>query len=273
MTPAPLHGYLPKLQEIVAKEQKTWFEEAKKQPSQFAIKKRVSFGKKRCSFLITKEKKIYLLLGKWGRLLGEGSYKKGQEAIDLTTGERVAYLRSKLDNETNTDMAKGELSIAKNLNHLAEKGLEGLPKLYSHHYYRAKNSSCKKMAFLSKLIPNGCFWNRDFNCFSPKKRADIAKKLTATVTKLHKKGVAHGDMHQGNLMLNEKSDPVIIDFGFCSSDKEAFFDDTEKLKEALYRVLPKEVVCAQNWDSLQSTPKISARVNKIFKEICAAPAA
>lgn len=50
-------------------------------------------------------------------------------------------------------------------------------------------------------------------------------KLKNSLEKLHEKGIYHCDFHQGNIMVDDSGDPVIIDFGASYQSRNIEMDD------------------------------------------------
>lgn len=67
----------------------------------------------------------------------------------------------------------------------------------------------------------------------------IFAQLTAAVRHIHGKGVVHGDLHMGNVMINEKKELKVIDFGNALSAEKAIDMESmdtfwlEKIEEML----------------------------------------
>jgi TP53 regulating kinase-like protein len=68
----------------------------------------------------------------------------------------------------------------------------------------------------------------------------LATKMGSILAKLHNNGVVHGDLTTSNMMLNENSDIVMIDFGLSrvSSNPEEFAVDLYVLERALLSTHP-----------------------------------
>jgi len=46
-------------------------------------------------------------------------------------------------------------------------------------------------------------------------KTNIARKIRETISEFHKRGLHHGDLHEGNIFLDKDFEPVLADFG-CS---------------------------------------------------------
>lgn len=46
------------------------------------------------------------------------------------------------------------------------------------------------------------------------------KDVSCTLSKIHSKGIVHGDLHQHNIMIDKNNNPVIIDFGTACFEEE-----------------------------------------------------
>src|SRR5262249_18572835 len=51
--------------------------------------------------------------------------------------------------------------------------------------------------------------------FSPREAAAIVRKLALALQEAHAKGVIHRDLKPSNVMINHRSEPVIMDFGLA----------------------------------------------------------
>lgn len=68
--------------------------------------------------------------------------------------------------------------------------------------------------------------------------------VACTLSYIHSKGVIHGDLHQYNIMIDRKNNPIIIDFG-ASCLEENCIDiskqsDVHKLGETFYKIITNE---------------------------------
>ncbi|MCO6043305.1 protein kinase [Aeoliella sp. ICT_H6.2] len=52
-------------------------------------------------------------------------------------------------------------------------------------------------------------------CFEPRDAAEILSKSTAALAKVHRAGVIHRDIKPSNIMIDEDSEPVLMDFGLA----------------------------------------------------------
>jgi len=79
--------------------------------------------------------------------------------------------------------------------------------------------------FLEKLDNEDLQDSKFHQILSVLDRENFMTKLRDSVAELHKHNIFHKDLHTGNVMINEKGDPVIIDWG--ASGKEYLNNEDE----------------------------------------------
>lgn len=81
--------------------------------------------------------------------------------------------------------------------------------------------------------------------------SEFFKKLREMIKKMHQARIHHRDLHEGNVMINEEGDPVIIDFGTAgyeqgddqetySADQVLKYDEKTGKYEVVGGLLPKD---------------------------------
>lgn len=131
-------------------------------------------------------------------------------------GEASAYGTVYLNKKTNTAF-KAQANLRRHINerqHLELANQQGVasPKLYDYN----DNKKVIAMEFLTDSIAIRD-WKK-INTTNLRQRQDVATTLVNEAHKLHRVGIAHGDLHHGNVYINNTTERItFIDFGLSES--------------------------------------------------------
>jgi len=116
------------------------------------------------------------------------------------------------------------------------KGTKFVPKVKKGSFY--KNTSKNVSAFLMNKLPSSAITLKDFHKMYGK-TADPTEpsKRASVIQAMHIRGISHGDLHEGNIMVTHKGPKIIrmwvIDFGRSVRIPKGYTENN------VYRVLKK----------------------------------
>ncbi|MDA1054870.1 MAG: serine/threonine-protein kinase [Planctomycetota bacterium] len=167
----------------------------------------------------TPSEKAYQSLGQFGRYrllreLGRGAMGTVYLAEDTELRRHVALKRPRIGENEATAMLQRfyrEAYAAATLNHpnicpvydIGEH--EGVPYI-TMAYVEGKT--------LSRVI-------RESRALNPRAVALLVRKIAVALAEAHDKGVIHRDLKPGNIMLNHRSEPIVMDFGLARQVEHA----------------------------------------------------
>jgi serine/threonine protein kinase len=146
------------------------------------------------------------LIAKWNKKHTIGSFKYPDEDFErLVTKEVLDDSILGIKNEINFQKYLSKHHIA--------------PEIYENYEYSKQNTSDSVYFFMEDLHKKGY---ESINNFNPTP-ARMVLEIIKTVVKMHKLGIAHRDLHGGNIMYNPKINKIkIIDFGRAVSEKNKY---------------------------------------------------
>lgn len=233
-----------------------------------------TFFKKVDSLELMKPKKAKIIQNKYliGELLGDGSYGKVKESLDIDTLCRRAVKIINLKNvqrkiPRGVQNVKKEISIMKRLNHKNVIKLYDVFEKNSTKEYKTvsddpftETSSIEKppklyifmdycMTSLEKLVktaPNGRLSNRQANFYF--------KQLIDGLEYLHSLGIIHNDIKPGNLLITCDETLKICDFSI-SAQIRLFYDyDMDNFDSDYYDILNENTESKNQFPIIQCTP-------------------
>lgn len=91
---------------------------------------------------------------------------------------------------------------------------EGIPKAHSIGIYTSQKG-IEKQIITQNFITGGTLEDAldEPENLTSEERLNIAVKLAETLSKFHAAGLSHNDLKPGNVMLDAKKNPILIDFG------------------------------------------------------------
>ncbi|KAF5191791.1 CBL-interacting serine/threonine-protein kinase [Thalictrum thalictroides] len=159
-----------------------------------------------------------LLLGKYemGRLLGQGTFAKVYYGKNLSSGESVAIKVINIDQVKKDglmEQIKREISVMHLVRH---------PNIVELKEVMATKG---KIFFVMEYVTGGELFAK---IFKGKLKEDVARKyfqqLISAVDFCHSRGVSHRDLKPENLLLDEKGDLKISDFGLSALPEQLWND-------------------------------------------------
>ena len=155
--------------------------------------------------------------------IGEGMFGKVKLGIHLLTKEKVAikiFDKGKIKNEKEAAYIEREISILKKLNHY------NTIKLYNI----IQNENF--IFLIQEYVPNGELLNFLENSeninLTENQICKIYQQIISGIEYLHEVGIAHRDLKLENILLNQKNDVKIIDFGLSNK----YNKDSEELLQS-----------------------------------------
>lgn len=131
--------------------------------------------------------------------------------------------------------------------------------IHMHEYYICQGCVVMHMEYFDGEELEGFLVNKETRIGEEDARK-IFTQLSAAVMYIHSKGVVHGDLHMGNVMINDNKDVKVIDFGNALSGKTAVHMDVldkfwfEKIGEILLFKLDYPTRVGEHFADLLSEP-------------------
>jgi len=148
--------------------------------------------------------------------LGEGGQSHIFLVKDFTSGNGEVYVLKRLKNLNRIERFEQEIKAGMELNHLQIAPILDFS-LDEKPYFITKRYSG---SLLTNLAP-----------LQPLQALEIFIKICDPVAFAHSKGIVHRDLKPDNIILDEKDNPVILDFGICY-----FTDENNRLTETMEQV-------------------------------------
>ncbi len=142
------------------------------------------------------------------RLLGRGAMGEVYWAWDMQLDRPVALKVPRFSGDEGDELARRLLREAKaaaNLNHanicrVYDSGVEAGTYFIAMEFIEGRP--------LSDYITPGQF-------LSEQRTVDLVRKLASALAEAHAKGVIHRDLKPGNILVNERGEPILTDFGLA----------------------------------------------------------
>jgi serine/threonine protein kinase len=160
-----------------------------------------------------------------GEELGHGAYKSVSTIVDKK-GQKFARAVTSYDLGTAEEEAALMMRV---------QG-PGVAKVISSGYFF--DDEGKKFAMIEKLYTGAI--HDMFETLSSPDRERIGNQIIESVAEMHEKGVAHQDLHAGNILLDQANNPVINDFGLASDHSKCPCPDFDSA-----RIRDREML--ENW--------------------------
>lgn len=152
------------------------------------------------------------------RKLGRGTYGKVQLAINKQTGQEVAIKtikKSKIDNEEDMQRVRREIQIMRSIEH---------PHII-HIYEEFENKD--KIVLIMQYAPGGELYEyvSQSKCLDNLEARRLFRQIATAIYYCHQNKICHRDLKLENILLDEKNNAKLADFGLSN-----VFDKQSQLK-------------------------------------------
>ncbi|OHS92886.1 hypothetical protein TRFO_12271 [Tritrichomonas foetus] len=173
--------------------------------------------------------------------LGEGSTADVFKGIEINTNRTVA-IKQLVETELNEEdltIFKREINCLSSLKHSSL--IEFIGATSSPPYW-----------IINDYMPGGSLFARIFTRKQKRKlnaaqKTIIAYRIAEGMAYLHSKNIVHRDLKTGNILLDKKGEPKIIDFGIARKVEEG--NDVMTMRIGTYNYMAPEVMTTNNYDS------------------------
>lgn len=145
------------------------------------------------------------------RTIGKGSYGKVKLAIQLSTGDRVALKfisRASIKKPTHWTRIRREINLLRAMHH---------PHIVKLYDYRDNGND---ILLMMEYISGGDLFDRIVNHrehrFSEREARPLFRQIVSAVDYCHQNRIIHRDLKPENLMVDDKNQIKLIDFGFAN---------------------------------------------------------
>jgi serine/threonine protein kinase len=145
------------------------------------------------------------------QVLGHGGMGTIFSAMDEQLNRRVAVKMPRFHGTDQTaaiDRFYREARIAANLSHPNLCPIHDLGQWQGHHYFTMPQLSGETLAARIRRL----------GCLDPITSAELIRTIARALAVAHRAGVVHRDVKPSNVMINELSDPIVMDFGLARSE-------------------------------------------------------
>lgn len=157
--------------------------------------------------------------------LGEGGYGKTYEVLDSKDQYYVLKILVKLDDKS-IELFKQEIDTLKKLNH------SGIPKYHDHFILTLNNSEEQYPCVVMEKIEGSNLeeWmeKQKRQPINEKRALEWLYQLALILHEINKNSFFHRDIKPSNIMLNNKGNLVLVDFGLARPIDKKYEEDLKK---------------------------------------------
>ncbi len=159
------------------------------------------------SLALTLEGIVYILLGKRGRLVGQGKYKKVYECVRLKGGSATKRAEVRIKEEMEAAIREDALAKKFHTRHIVKASDDSVTYISRKHLGKAVRFMQPLMA---KDGGNFIFEHHPFE-----KRLRVLEDAARGLRTMHKAGYLHRDVKPDNLFIDNKGCTKLADLGFA----------------------------------------------------------